>query len=74
LSNNENYTPHFLEDPYHHDLSSVSHSSSGVSSSSNTSVSSVDIYFDILLWWKKNEHKYPKLAVMAALFLGNYRK
>ena len=27
--------------------------------------------FDILLWWRKNEFKYPKLAVMAALFLGN---
>jgi hypothetical protein len=27
--------------------------------------------FDILLWWRTNEFKYPKLAVMAALFLGN---
>ena len=27
--------------------------------------------FEILLWWRTNEFKYPKLAVMAALFLGN---
>ena len=26
--------------------------------------------FDLLSWWRKNEHKYPKLAPMASLFLG----
>jgi hypothetical protein len=29
-----------------------------------------DKQFDILLWWRKNEYKYPLLARMAALFLG----
>ena len=27
--------------------------------------------FDILSWWRKNEYKFPILASMAALFLGN---
>ena len=26
--------------------------------------------FNLLSWWRKNEHKYPKLAPMASLFLG----
>jgi len=27
--------------------------------------------FDILQWWRSNESKYPNLAIMAALFLGD---
>ena len=29
-------------------------------------------HFDILLWWRKNEYKFPKLVNMATLFLGKY--